>query len=643
MYFKFKKMILQISFFILSKLVKKSAFCIDKIIGLCDTIILSKYGSAYHPTICSLVDKNDVRSEKMEKKSRKNIIIGVTVLLLVTLTLIGLAYAYYRTRIVGNSADKSVSVTSKILEVKYSDTTPTVTATNVEPGYTYDKTFTVTNTSDGTGYYSIIIDNVANGFARKGDWTYTLKEGETTLKSGVLPQTTSYIDYSEELAAGSSKNYTLTITYVKTSDDQSIDMEKSLSFRVNIGDEAGSAFKSATTGTLLAAIGNDNIISEPLTVPGREVSTVSLYSEGKLSGTTSNMSISNTYISRYWVYGTGYEFNPTTGKYTLTGVKTGVYSDIYNELNGMYLISTSASSNSATSASSAAGKTVSNLSQIYRVATTSATALTYQTKKAAVALNGEAVFASTEGVNGDTYYFRGSVENNYVTYSGMCWRIVRVMENGDIKITLADRDNACGTANGYSADDTDGAFVADPTSQYFAYKYSAAYDATDFVYKNSDVAAVLKAWAGTAADRTYTYYDTENYSATTGTFTNEALDTTKLSATPNWCIDTSEHSNDGEGYIEYGAYGRLATVSSAQPSLNCASSLENESQIGILSADEVAFAGSTYYQSGVTYNYYLKTNATANWYWSLSPCYLDYGIPYVWRVETTGYFLQLLR
>ena len=40
-------------------------------------------------------------------------------------------------------------------------------------------------------------------------------------------------------------------------------MEKSLSFRVNIGDETGSAFKSATTGTLLKAIGNDNIISEP--------------------------------------------------------------------------------------------------------------------------------------------------------------------------------------------------------------------------------------------------------------------------------------------------------------------------------------------------------------------------------------------
>ena len=57
----------------------------------------------------------------MEKKSKKSVVIGITILLLVTLILLGLTYAYYRTRIVGNNEEKSISVTSKKLEVTYSD------------------------------------------------------------------------------------------------------------------------------------------------------------------------------------------------------------------------------------------------------------------------------------------------------------------------------------------------------------------------------------------------------------------------------------------------------------------------------------------------------------------------------------------
>ena len=38
----------------------------------------------------------------MEKKSKKSLVIGITSLFLVTLILLGLTYAYYRTRIIGN-------------------------------------------------------------------------------------------------------------------------------------------------------------------------------------------------------------------------------------------------------------------------------------------------------------------------------------------------------------------------------------------------------------------------------------------------------------------------------------------------------------------------------------------------------------
>ena len=54
----------------------------------------------------------------MEKKSKKSLIIGVTSLFLVTFILLGLTYAYYRTRIIGNNSNvPSVSVTSKNMEI----------------------------------------------------------------------------------------------------------------------------------------------------------------------------------------------------------------------------------------------------------------------------------------------------------------------------------------------------------------------------------------------------------------------------------------------------------------------------------------------------------------------------------------------
>lgn len=49
---------------------------------------------------------------------------------------------------------------------------------------------------------------------------------------------------------------------------------------------------------------------------------------------------------------------------------------------------------------------------------------------------GEAELSAAPDDYGISYYFRGAVENNYVTFAGMCWRIVRVLGNGAIKLTL---------------------------------------------------------------------------------------------------------------------------------------------------------------------------------------------------------------
>ena len=59
----------------------------------------------------------------------------------------------------------------------------------------------------------------------------------------------------------------------------------------------------------------------------------------------------------------------------------------------------------------------------------------------------------TEDVDDDgngekVYYYRGSVRNNYVSFGGYCWKIVRTNEDGSIKLRYSgvyDNDNKCNT------------------------------------------------------------------------------------------------------------------------------------------------------------------------------------------------------
>ena len=81
-------------------------------------------------------------------KNNKRIIIGITNIFLIGLILLGLTYAYYRTRIIGNK-ENSISVISKKLELVYGDGIGTIIGANeiIEPGKTFEsKVFTVTNT-----------------------------------------------------------------------------------------------------------------------------------------------------------------------------------------------------------------------------------------------------------------------------------------------------------------------------------------------------------------------------------------------------------------------------------------------------------------------------------------------------------------
>ena len=397
---------------------------------------------------------------------------------------------------------------------------------------------------------------------------------------------------------------------------------------------------SAGSGTLLASIRDNNELKTPLTTPGSEVSA---HTKDDVESQTT--SVSSTYQAYYFTYGTGYTANGSKFNLTGTAVTADTYANSYSSLVGKYFVSSSASSNGSSTAGTM--KTTTNLSSVYYVV--SATSSSYTYKQITSNKNTtEALLASTEDDYGTSYYFRGAVKNNYVQFANKCWRIVRINGDGSVKLVLhndntSNASSPCASSNNsttaafarYSGSSYTSVFNSNYNDNaYIGFMYGATgasdYASTHANTNKSDILKNLETW-----------------------YTNNLTSYESKLADTIWCNDKSTVSG-GLGYgtnaTDYGAYNRLA--STKQPTLKCPNDNNGGKlskftvddtingngdltyKIGLLTADEIAFAGSIAY----TYNRstYLQENTGTTWWWSLSPIDFYGSDAGVWSVGS-GY------
>ena len=400
---------------------------------------------------------------------------------------------------------------------------------------------------------------------------------------------------------------------------------------------------SAGSGTLLASIRDNNELKTPLTTPGSEVSA---HTKDDVESQTT--SVSSTYQAYYFTYGTGYTANGSKFNLTGTAVTADTYANSYSSLVGKYFVSSSASSNGSSTAGTM--KTTTNLSSVYYVV--SATSSSYTYKQITSNKNTtEALLASTEDDYGTSYYFRGAVKNNYVQFANKCWRIVRINGDGSVKLVLhndntSNASSPCASSNNsttaafarYSGSSYTSVFNSNYNDNaYIGFMYGATgasdYASTHANTNKSDILKNLETW-----------------------YTNNLTSYESKLADTIWCNDKSTVSG-GLGYgtnaTDYGAYNRLA--STKQPTLKCPNDNNGGKlskftvddtingngdltyKIGLLTADEIAFAGSIAY----TYNRstYLQENTGTTWWWSLSPSSFGGSSAYVWSVFS-GYLVD---
>ena len=188
------------------------------------------------------------------------------------------------------------------------------------------------------------------------------------------------------------------------------------------------------------------------------------------------------------------------------------------------------------------------------------------------------LYASTATNTGElTYYFRGNVENNYVNFAGFTWRIVRVNEDGTVRVIMQDgiNDNTTYTFN----------------SNYNNYTY--------MYYSNSDAKTTLESW-----------YQTNIGSKS---------DLAKNVASGNYYCEQAK-ARYSDSYTSGSSV--MTTYNKYTPDFKCATDGNGKglvnSNIGLLTYDDLIYAGN--YVNQTNNSNYLNNGFS---YWTMSPSGVD--------------------
>ena len=245
------------------------------------------------------------------------------------------------------------------------------------------------------------------------------------------------------------------------------------------------------------------------------------------------------------------------------------------------------------------------------------------------ATTGTIYYADTS--KGRTFYFAGNPTDNWVQFAGFYWRIIRVNEDGSVRMIY---QGTSANTTGANTQIQESTFSINSNTYknnaYVGYMY--ALNAVHGLTTNSGIKRVLDTWYENNLQINYAQY---------------------LSKKAGFCGDrqpsTSSSTSNGQGGTGttptyYGAYIRLVN-SSKNPTFDCQNSSDlytvaSSSQgnkalnypIGLITADEVAYAGGVW--NTVNSGYYLYTGRV---YWTMSPSnFHTNGTAYVYYVNGNG-------
>ncbi len=574
---------------------------------------------------------------------KQKIILSITGIILVSLILIGLTYAYFLTKITGNTNEKSISVSTANLAIVYDDNSAEILGKDLilEPNSEKEigtKTFTVTNKGNAKTSYVVVIDetkitNATDGTTttfESNDFRYTLTctEGCNGVETQSVFPINGGVLVGNSIDVGIVQTYELKLWYIDTGIDQTKDMNKRLEARVNITDISQmenpySANKNSLAYNIIENAKNKTNGTELLSNPrSRIAEAISQYGTGKFEYET--VTTESLYVGyNSWSVGDS-ESDAQSGS-SVSSYDDAVGKYVYDRYYGWtkYLVSYDASSST----------------------------LKFKSEE----MQKEVSMSTTLDDYGTSYYYRGNVIDNYVNFAGMCWRIVRIAGDGSIKLILEDQDNTCATSDGnWNIPTTTGGTTKTGSFGYTVYDANTL-TASDGTKNSSGKYLMNYLNSGTNNDKSMASAF-KNFQI--GTLANY-LDKLKVG---NWCLNDKAYVTSKDNTtpltgqeildyqiknskeIYYDSYVRLNGKRTKEPTLKCNGTNmskfadNTDMYVGTLTADEIVYAGGKVDFKNQNYyliNDYQKSNSL--WFWSLSPSFFvdgEYDCPFY--VDSNG-------
>ena len=527
---------------------------------------------------------------------KKQTILVVASLLVVVLSV---TLAYFTAQIIGKG--KNVTINSADLKIIFTDSDGAISGSNIEPGWSDTKTFTIENKSNETYKYNIVIQDLVNTFVTNGYLQYKItstNNGYNMTEFKDVPKSETATDtilaYSASIDVGVTQTYTVEFIYKNDeSVDQSEDMGKTLSGKLFITEGTINIYAGYEKGTLGYQIMGDN--------PTR--------------GTRSNNNNgTNDFATPLTATTTGTLFTSTESITGITDSPKEVYYYAGNTTNNLVKFGTFAS----------------DLVRGYYSAT-STSFKEYTTLE-------ECNSASSYNTNCSYAWRKGDP---------MYWRIIRTNHDGSIRLLYA----------GTSPDTTEdyigeSAFNARSNSpKYAGYKYGE--DTSLDTIRNNTTDSKIKTYIDTWYKNNLTNYT--KYLSTSTVYCNDRSEGTG---------QIYNYTSSPSSQFNFASYYRMdndTKGAKANPSYNCtdkrdAFSVDNTSAkldypIALMTADEIAFAGgvaktkmntpyawftinsagsqvSTYWWS-LSPVWWGDENSSSVWYWRFDSAYLNEGIVFV--------------
>ena len=233
---------------------------------------------------------------------------------------------------------------------------------------------------------------------------------------------------------------------------------------------------------------------------------------------------------------------------------------------------------------------------------------------------------------GTSYFYAGEVDNNWVSFAGFYWRIIRINGDGSIRLIYSGDSSSGPVETGESTQIGTSAFNEQYNDNaYVGYMYGASgsstYEETHANINDSTIKTVLDNWY---QQNLLSY---SNYISTEAGFCNDR--SVNITDEVWWADDTK--LGYGTNATAYGPYGRLAINSNYRnvqiPSLKCSQArdyftISGSSKgnhvltypVGLITSDEVILAGGFGGVNGSSSAHYLNTG---QYYWTVSPSHYN--------------------